>query len=74
MLDLGHARASNALPTPVVAYGNHKNVNKSKGPDLGPGLRVNELGRASPQSVQSLPGLFVLFGLLFRRSQAFEPL
>ena len=45
MLDLGHARVSNAEPAvpinrkqPWPAHGNHENVNKSKGPDRGPGL------------------------------------
>ena len=54
------------------AHGNHENVNKSKGPDKCPGLLVNQIARVTPNVKAN--GLFVLFGLLFRRRQAFETL
>ena len=59
-------------PRPAWAHGNHENVNKSKGPDKCPGLLVNQIARVTPDIKAN--GLFVLFGLLFRRRQAFETL
>src|SRR5258708_3864610 len=53
-------------------YGNHKNVNKSKGPDKCPGLSASWMARATRG--RNVDGLLVLFGLLFRRRQAFEAL
>ena len=66
-----HGRPLTTEPTRLIATwfakhtSNRKNVNKSKGPNKCPGLR--QIGGVRE-------GLFVLFGLLFRRRQAFETL
>ena len=57
------------ISAPVRLHGNHENVNKSKGPDQGPGLCKSARSTAS-QSRR----LFVLFGLLLRRREALEAL
>ncbi len=53
-------------------HDSHENVNKSEGPDKCPGLLVNQAVRDAGGTKPT--GLFVLFGLLFRRRQAFETL
>src|SRR4029077_6316927 len=53
------------------ASGNHEFTGKSKGPDVCPGLW--QIGGFSGLKGRER-GLLVLFGLLFRRRQAFEAL
>jgi hypothetical protein len=58
-------------PCPGQHQGNHETINKSKGPDKVRAfcrMGLETLGEAAER------GLFVLFGLLFRRRQAFEAL
>src|SRR3977135_1244539 len=58
---------------PRGTHGNHENVNKSKGPDDGPGL-LSIGGYLGAPGGCSPDGSLVLFRLLLRRCQAFEAL